>query len=51
MDQKRLGPLEKPLRMMDISLYNKTNSLKYKKRRIRTRSIAPTRRKRRGKKR
>jgi hypothetical protein len=42
MDQKRLGPLEKPLRMTDICMYiinmhvcNTTNSLKYKKRRIR----------------
>jgi hypothetical protein len=59
MDQKRLGPLEKPLRMKDmctvryiINMHvSNTKFLKYKKRRIRKRRIVPTRRIRRGKKR
>ncbi len=54
MDQKRPGPVEKPLRMTDILCYyvcDATNSLKYKKRRIRRRRIVPTRRIRREKKR
>jgi hypothetical protein len=34
MDQKSLGPLEKPIRMI-YHVCNTTNSLKYKKRRIR----------------
>ena len=58
MDQKRLGPLEKPLRMTDMYIYiiiihvsNTKKILKYKRRRIRRRRIAPTRRIRRYKKR
>ena len=51
-DQKRLGHLKKSLGMMDMCIYiinmhvcNTTNSLKYKKRRIRRRRIAPTKEK------
>jgi hypothetical protein len=53
MDKKRLGPLEKPLRMTDkvyiINMHtcNTKKSLKYKRRRIRRRRIAPNRRIRR----
>jgi hypothetical protein len=43
--------LEKLIRMTDVSVYNTTNSLKYKKRRIRRRRIVPRRRVRRDKKR
>jgi hypothetical protein len=53
-DQKRLGPLEKPLKMTDMCrslTCNTTNSLKYKRRIIRKRRTAPTRRLRRDKKR
>jgi hypothetical protein len=52
--QKRLGPFEKPLKMTEMCrslTCNTTNSLKYKRRRIRKRRIAPTRRLRRDKKR
>jgi hypothetical protein len=46
MDQKKLGPLEKPIRRTEMCI-----SLKYKKRRLRRRRIILTRRIRREKKR
>jgi hypothetical protein len=47
---KRLGHLEKLIEWR-MYHYNTTNSLKYKKRRIRRQRIVPTRRVRRDKKR
>ncbi len=47
-DQKRLGPFEKPLRMtVYLYIINITNSLKYKRRRIRRQRIAPEKNKKR----
>ncbi len=53
MDQKKLGPLEKPIRRTEISLMcvSVIQQLKYKMRRLRRRRIILTRRIRREKKR
>jgi hypothetical protein len=52
-NQKRLGPLEKPLKMTDMCspLTCNTTKVKCKRRRIRKRRTVPTRRLRRDKKR